>query len=101
MQLFGKSEQFDKRAKDRLSGLEQYNLDMIISIGYRVNSKRGTQFRIWANKILKEYLTNSYALNQKALKEKAVQLDALKQTVRILSNVIESTPLTSDETNGL
>lgn len=81
--------------------LEQYNLDMIISIGYRVNSKRGTQFRIWANKILKEYLTNGYTLNEKALKEKADQLDALKQTVRILSNVIESTTLTSDEANGL
>lgn len=42
-----------------------YNLDMIISIGYRVNSKRGTQFRIWANKILKEYLFRGYAVNQR------------------------------------
>ena len=38
-----------------------YNLDMIISVGYRVNSKRGTQFRIWANKILKDYLIKGYA----------------------------------------
>ena len=42
-----------------------YNLDMIISVGYRVNSKRGTQFRIWANKILKDYLIKGYAINQK------------------------------------
>lgn len=81
--------------------LEHFNLDMIISIGYRVNSKRGTQFRIWANKILKEYLTKDYALNEKALKEKAVQLDALKQTVRLLNNVVESKSLSSDETSGL
>ncbi len=42
-----------------------YNLDMIISIGYRVNSIRGTQFRIWANKVLKDYLLKGYALNQR------------------------------------
>ncbi|RZK69247.1 MAG: hypothetical protein EOO85_22750, partial [Pedobacter sp.] len=46
-----------------------YNLDAIISVGYRVNSKRGTQFRIWANKVLKEYLIKGYALNEKRLKE--------------------------------
>jgi len=42
-----------------------YNLDVIISVGYRVKSQRGTQFRIWANKILKEYLLKSYVLNQR------------------------------------
>lgn len=42
-----------------------YNLDLILSVGYRVNSKRGTQFRIWANKVLKEYLMKGYALNQR------------------------------------
>ena len=49
-----------KKYKTRL-----YNLDVIISVGYRVKSQRGTQFRIWANKILKEYLLNGYALNQR------------------------------------
>ncbi|RXK83788.1 RhuM family protein [Filimonas effusa] len=81
--------------------IEHYNLDMIISIGYRVNSKRGTQFRIWANKILKDYLIEGYALNEKRLKEKTQQLDALKQTVRLLSNMLESNPLSSDEASGL
>lgn len=81
--------------------LEHFNLDMIISIGYRVNSIRGTQFRIWANKVLKDYLTQGYALNENLLKKKTQQLDALKQTVRLLNNVVESRPLTSDEAGGL
>ena len=41
-----------------------YNLDVIISVGYRVKSQRGTQFRVWANKVLKEYLIKGYAINQ-------------------------------------
>lgn len=81
--------------------IEHYNLDMIISIGYRVNSKRGTQFRIWANNVLKDYLTKGYALNEQRLQEKTQQFDALKQTVRFLSNVLESKPLSSDEASGL
>ena len=75
-----------------------YNLDMIISVGYRVNSMRGTQFRIWANKILKDYLIKGYAINQQF---KAAQLEDLKSTVRLLSNVIEHKQLTLDEANGL
>ena len=55
---------------------DYYNLDVIISVGYRVKSKRGTQFRIWANKILKEYIIKGYAINQKRLEylEKTVKL---------------------------
>lgn len=75
-----------------------YNLDMIISVGYRVNSMRGTQFRIWANKILKDYLIKGYAINQQV---KAAQLEDLKSTVRLLSNVIEYKQLTLDEAKGL
>ena len=45
--------------------IEYYNLDVIISVGYRVKSKQGTQFRIWANKVLKDYLLKGYALNQR------------------------------------
>ncbi len=51
-----------------------YNLDAILSVGYRVNSKRGTQFRIWANRILKEHLVQGYTINEKRLKEKAAML---------------------------
>ena len=75
-----------------------YNLDVIISVGYRVKSQRGTQFRIWANKVLKDYLIKGYAINQQA---KAAQLEDLKSTVRLLSNVIEHKQLTLDEANGL
>jgi len=54
-----------------------YNLDVIISIGYRVNSLRGTQFRIWANKVLREYLIKGYAVNQQVLEKKNEQLTEL------------------------
>ena len=78
--------------------VEYYNIEMITSVGYRVKSQRGTQFRIWANKVLKDYLIKGYAVNQQA---KAVQLEDLKSTVRLLSNVIEHKQLTLDEANGL
>ena len=80
---------------------EHYNLDMIISIGYRVNSLRGTQFRIWANKVLKDYLVKGYALNEQRLHEQTQQFNALKQTVKLLGNVMEAKPLTTDEASGL
>ena len=78
-----------------------YNLDAIISVGYRVNSKRGIQFRIWANKILKEYLIKGYALNEKRLEQKAGQLKELQGSIRILENVINQKALSSDENSGL
>ncbi|HEY8957075.1 RhuM family protein [Chitinophaga sp.] len=81
--------------------LEHYNLDMIISIGYRVNSIRGTQFRIWANKVLKEYLVKGYAIDKKRFQEQSRQLDVLKQTVKLLGNVIETQNLNTDEATGL
>jgi prophage maintenance system killer protein len=81
--------------------LEHYNLDMIISIGYRVNSIKGTQFRIWANNVLKDYLTKGYAIDKKHFQEQSRQLDELKQAVKLLGNVIESKELSSDEATGL
>lgn len=81
--------------------VDYYNLDMIISIGYRVKSTRGTQFRIWANKILKDYLIKGYSVNEKKLREQTTQLDELKQAVKLLGNVIETQSLNSDEATGL
>lgn len=81
--------------------VEHYNLDAIISIGYRVNSKRGTQFRIWANKVLKDYLIKGYAINEKKIQEHKEQLDDLIKTVKLLGNVLESQPLNSDQATGL
>ncbi len=66
-----------------------YNLDVIISVGYRVNSLRGTQFRIWANSILKDYLVKGYALNQKRLEQKEQEVHVLKNGIQILSRAIE------------
>jgi prophage maintenance system killer protein len=81
--------------------VEYYNLDVIISVGYRVKSKQGTQFRIWANKVLKDYLTKGYAIDQKRFQEQSRQLEELKRTVKLLGNVIESKNLNSDEATGL
>ena len=58
--------------------IEHYNLDAIISVGYRVNSKRGTAFRIWATQRLREYLVQGYSINQK-------RLDELGQTIKLLA----------------
>ncbi|THU41191.1 cytochrome C biogenesis protein CycH [Niastella caeni] len=81
--------------------VEYFNLDVVISIGYRVKSQRGTQFRIWANRVLKEYLVKGYALNEKRLQEQSRQLDDLKQAVKLLGNVVGNHELTSDEATGL
>jgi len=81
--------------------IRYYNLDAIISVGYRVNSKRGTQFRIWANKILKDYLVKGYAINEKRLQEKVEQFEELKKIVHLQEKVITEYPLNSDEAKGL
>ena len=76
-----------------------FNLDMIISVGYRVNSKRGVKFRQWANKILKDYLVKGYAVNQRIHKE---QIGELRQLVGMLGRTIQSQPvLSTDETSAL
>lgn len=88
----------NENGREVLRQIEYYNLDVIISVGYRVKSQRGTQFRIWANNILKEYLIKGYAINQNAKNE---QLENLKKTVKLLSNVIASKALSADEATGL
>ncbi len=76
-----------------------YNLDVIISVGYRVKSKRGTAFRIWATKILKEYLINGYAINQKRLEQKG--LKELNETISLLKDTISKSELELNEAKGL
>ena len=75
--------------------IEWYNLDAIISVGYRVNSIRGTQFRIWATSVLKDHLFKGYTLNQKRLAEKGVA--EARQTLALLAQTLESQDLISDE----
>lgn len=57
---------------------EHYNLDVIISVGYRVKSKQGTKFRIWANRVLKDYLVKGYAINEKRLAQKEQEVKGMK-----------------------
>ena len=79
--------------------MKYYDLDVIISVGYRVHSKRGTAFRIWARKIIKDYLVKGYAVNQRIHSE---QIGELRQLVGMLGRTIQGQPLLStDETNAL
>lgn len=66
-----------------------YNLDVIISVGYRVNSKRGIQFRQWATKKLKDYLIEGYVINEKRLAQKNQEIKFLHDGIRIMSRAIE------------
>lgn len=76
-----------------------YNLDAIISVGYRVNSKNATRFRQWANTVLKQYLIKGYAVNERMHKE---QIGELRQLVGMLGRTIQNQPLLSnDETDAL
>ena len=76
-----------------------YSLDVIISVGYRIHSKRGTAFRIWARQIIKDYLVRGYAVNQRIHSE---QIGELRQLVGMLGRTIQSQPvLSTDETNAL
>lgn len=81
--------------------IEVYNLDMIISIGYRVNSERATQFRIWATNTLKSYLVKGYALNEKRLTQLTQNLQQLKNTVELISAGAKSEALQLQEAKGL
>lgn len=69
--------------------LEFYNLDVIISVGYRVKSIRGTQFRQWATQRLKDFLIEGIAVNEKRLEQKNKEIQVLQDGIRILSRVIE------------
>jgi prophage maintenance system killer protein len=71
-----------------------YNLDMIISVGYRVNSKRGTQFRIWATRVLREHLVRGYTVNLRRLKE-------LNQAIRLIGDVARRHELSGDEAKAV
>lgn len=75
--------------------VDYYNLDAILSVGYRVNSKRGTQFRIWATTILKQHLVQGYTLHQKRLAEKGSA--EIRQVLELLSNTLEHHDLVSDD----
>ena len=80
--------------------IKHYNLDVIISVGYRVKSQQGTQFRIWANQVLKEYLTQGYALDQDRLKKQKHQIQELQKTITLFQQA-QSNSLSQPEASGL
>lgn len=85
--------------KTQTHEIDYFNLEVITSVGYRVKSKRGVQFRQWANKILKQYLIKGYAVNERLRKE---QIGELRQLVGMLRRTIQNQPLLSnDETKAL
>ena len=76
-----------------------YNLDAILSVGYRVNSKNATRFRQWANSVLKQYLVKGYAINEDIRKH---QIAELRQLIQVLGRTIQQQPAkTTDESNAL
>jgi prophage maintenance system killer protein len=81
--------------------IEHFNLDVIISVGYRIKSQHGTQFRIWANKILKQYLIKGYSINEKRLSQQNEQLKQLQESVKILGSILHHKELSNDESIGL
>ena len=88
-----------KRSVER--DIEYYNLDAILSVGYRVNSKQATSFRIWATKTLKEHLLKGYTVNEKRLKENTTaKLAELEKTIALITGV-KNKQLSQDETAGL
>ena len=75
--------------------VEYFNLDAILSVGYRVNSRRGTQFRIWATRTLRDYLVQGYTLNERRLMERG--LAEMEQAIRLLAVTLEQNALVSEE----
>jgi len=78
-----------------------YNLDVIISVGYRVKSKQGTQFRQWATQQLRDYLVKGYTINEKRLKETENKFQELKQAVSLLDNIVKTKVVSGYEAQGL
>ena len=78
--------------------VEVYNLDMIISVGYRVNSTRATRFRVWATQTLKDHLIRGYTLNERRLRERGIEME---QAVQLLSRMLTRHNLVKEEGRGV
>jgi prophage maintenance system killer protein len=88
-----------KRRVER--NLKHYNLDAIISVGYRVSSKRAVQFRQWATQRLREYLVQGYSLNQRRLEAEQEKLAELRQAIALSSRLIHNKALSVDESQAI
>lgn len=83
--------------RDILRKIAFYNLDAVISVGYRVNSSRATQFRIWATNTLREYLTKGYVINERMLKDQQNKIQTLQSTLNLLKRSLQNQISTVDE----
>lgn len=81
-------------ADGKIREMDSYNLDVIIGVGYRVNSKRGTQFRIWATQVLRDHILKGYSVNERRLTE-------LRQSIRLVGQVLDRHDVSSDEAAAL
>jgi death-on-curing family protein len=81
--------------------IDFYNLNVIISVGYRVKSKRGTQFRIWANKVLKDYLVQGYVINEKRLKQQTDKVKELEKSLEAFKRIADNYQLEHPEFTGI
>ncbi|UYZ64595.1 virulence protein RhuM/Fic/DOC family protein [Hymenobacter weizhouensis] len=98
---FGGEKRQERRKAEDGRPADYYNLDVIISVGYRVNSKKGTQFRQWATQVLRQYLVQGYALNEKRLREDARQLADLKRLLQLQGEIADHQELTPAQTTAL
>ena len=78
-----------------------YNLDAIISVGYRIKSKTATQFRIWATNTLRDHLVKGYTINEKRLQQQAQKYQELQKSVKLLENVLALDEITQDQARGI
>ena len=86
------------RRGQAIEDVDYYNLDMILSVGYRVNSKRAIAFRQWSTKVLKQYLLNGYAVNERLRAEK---FEELSQLVKVMGRTIQHQELITEDSRSL
>jgi len=77
--------------------MDIYNLDVIIGVGYRVNSRRGTEFRIWATQVLKDHILKGYTLNERRLQTQVARLKELQSAVDLMGRIISGRAITGSE----
>lgn len=88
-------------ADGKVRKMNFYNLDTIISVGYRVNSKTATQFRIWATNVLRNHLVEGYTINENRLKLQAHKYQELQNSVKLLENVLSLDEITQEQARGI
>lgn len=92
----------DEGGRQVVRQVKKYNLDAIISVGYRVNSKKATKFRVWATNVLKRYVVDGVAVNERRLKElPSKKLEQLEATLSVVQRLMGQTELEEDEAKGI